>query len=195
MKTFKTIKKAFLFAFVGVLSLQTVNAQDLKLQPASSDLTVFGTSNVHDWEIEATEMQGTATLQVVDGKLEGIEKLSFIVAVEGLDSGKSGMDKNTYKALKSDDHKNIQYTLTSVKEITDKGNNQYTIATSGKLTITGVTKQVSLNFDAVLSGGKLTLKGKTGLKMTTFDVDPPTAMFGSIKTGDEVTIEYQVNYQ
>ena len=42
------------------------------------------------------------------------------------------------------------------------------------------------------SGDKITFSGEKELKMTDFNVTPPTAMFGAIKSGDDITIKYDV---
>jgi polyisoprenoid-binding protein YceI len=65
----------------------------------------------------------------------------------------------------------------------------------GNLTISGVTKQVQLTFKATVDGTKVTLTGETELKMTTYNVEPPTALLGTVKTGDALTIKYKVTYK
>ena len=65
------------------------------------------------------------------------------------------------------------------------------MTTSGYLTIAGTKKLIDLTFDAKVTGDKITLTGDHQTKMTDFKVDPPTAMFGTITTGDEVNIKFQ----
>jgi hypothetical protein len=35
-------------------------------------------------------------------------------------------------------------------------------------------------------------KGSKKIKMTDFNVEPPSFMFGSVKTGDEITVTFDV---
>lgn len=178
-----------------IAGLQTTAAQEKKVSLSESSLTVFGTSNVHDWDVKANEIQSSGVFVMEEGALKDIERLTLTIPTEGLKSGKSGMDKNTYKALNSDKHKNIVYRLTKVNKVTASGTNKYKVETSGSLAINGVTKTVSLTFDTTVNGNAVTLKGKTTFPMTQYDVKPPTALMGTIKTGDEVTIDFDVTYK
>lgn len=168
-------------------------AQDLKLNTASSKVTVDGTSNVHDWTVEAKAMNGR-----LDAQLESalkINQLTFTVEVEQLKSGKSGMDKNTYKALNSTKFKTIDFKMTKIQKITKISDNNYQLELLGDLTISGKTKTVVINSTAQVQGSKLVLNGKHKLNMTHYGVEPPKALMGTIKTGEEVTVNFKVLYQ
>lgn len=49
--------------------------------------------------------------------------------------------------------------------------------------------QVSYN---IHSPEKVAFMGEIKINMTEFNVDPPTALLGTIKTGEEITIKFQV---
>lgn len=191
MKTLKHLTVVFL----AIFGLTQVSAQELKLNNNSSSVTVFGTSNVHDWDVKAEKKSGAASVAIEDGKLSAINKLTFVVEVESLKSGKSGMDKNTYKALNSDKHKNITFTSTRVNSIAASGSNQYKVDMTGNLVINGTSKQIPLNVIATISGNTVALKGNYTINMNHYKVTPPTALMGTIKTGDTVKVEFEVKYQ
>ena len=186
--SFKKLLPVFL-----LVVLPNVQAQEAKVVLLESKVVVFGTSNVHDWTVEAKAMNGTANYTVESNVLKAIPKLNFSVEVEQLKSGKKGMDENTYKALKSKSFKTIDYALVKVNSITASGTN-YTIETSGDLTIAGVTKRVNIIFTAAISGKKMILTGKHKIDMTSFNVEPPKALMGTIKTGKDVTVDFKVTY-
>lgn len=190
MRTLKNIT----FFLIAVFSFQQIQAQEVKVSNANSKLTIFGTSNLHDWDMKAERVSGTATFKMEAAKLTGIDKLTFAVDVESLKSGKSGMDKNTYNALNSDKHKTINYTLSRVTKVTETGSNTYTIETTGNLRISGETKPVSIKFTAKTSGNSVTLSGKVPLNMTHYKIDPPRALMGTVRTGEEITIDFEVIY-
>lgn len=187
---YQTKKIVFVFFF---LLLQSIHAQEAKVVLSESKIIVFGTSNVHDWTVEAKTMNGSANYTLEANVLKAIPKLNFSVEVEQLKSGKKGMDENTYKALKSKSFKTIDYALVKVNSITASGTN-YTIETSGDLTIAGVIKRVNITFTGTVSGKKLTLSGKHKIDMTIFNVEPPKALMGTIKTGKEVVVDFRVTY-
>ncbi len=176
---------------VMVFSANTMVGQTFNVNSGASSLKVEGTSNIHDWELSAKELQGSIKVQMEDGQLVKLDQLQFAVVAESLKSGKGGMDKNTYKALDTDKHRRITYELSSVKNLDCTSKTSCKVTTNGVLTIAGTQKNVELIFDAKVAGDKITLSGDKKIKMTDFKVDPPTAMFGTITTGDDVNIKFQ----
>ena len=179
---------------VMVLAANPLAAQTFTLNNGASNLKVEGTSNIHDWELSANELQGSMKVQMEEGQLVQLDQLQFAVVAESLKSGKGGMDKNTYKALATDKHKRITYELTNVKNLDCTSKASCKITTNGVLTIAGTKQNVELVFDAKVTGDKITLKGTKKINMTDYKVDPPTAMFGTITTGDEVNIKFEAAY-
>tara|TARA_R100000935_G_scaffold10105_1_gene20146 strand:- start:1500 stop:2078 length:579 start_codon:yes stop_codon:yes gene_type:complete len=167
-----------------------VYAQSYKLDNKASSVLVDGTSNIHDWTINAENIGGVLTVNFDDGKLKEIEKLEFTVVAESLKSGKSAMDKNTYKALNTDKYKNITYTLEKVNSIEKVSGNNYKVKTTGCLTIAGVKNNINLNFDLNSNSSHLVLTGQYKINMTDYGVEAPTAMFGTIKTGENVVVKF-----
>lgn len=194
MDTLKIHFKNWFLLLMVIAPIYTVFGQDSKVVLAESKLDVNGTSNVHDWTIEAKAMSGKASVTLDAGDLKAIKSLDFSVEVEQLKSGKSGMDKNTFKALKSTSHKNISFKLVKVVKITTISDNNYTIETQGDLTIAGVTKRINQSFTVKLTGKKMVFTGKQKIDMTVYGVEPPKALMGTIKTGKDVTVDFKVTY-
>ena len=178
---------------VFFLTFNLISAQQFNLLNGESKLTVLGTSSLHDWHVTAENQSG----KIVFKNLETgeIEKCNVEIVAESLKSGKSSMDKNTYKALKTDSYKTISFQLVEVKETVNKDNDKFTVHTQGDLTIAGVKKRVSLDFTTTIADNKITLVGEKKFKMTDFKIDPPKAMFGTITTGDEVTIKFSTIFK
>lgn len=194
MKTLKiNLKKCFLF-IVLIFPVFHLFSQESKLVLAESKLKVIGTSNLHDWEIEAKAMNGKSILTIEAGNLKAIKSLDFAVEVEQLKSGKKGMDSNTFKALNSKTYKTINYKLISVTKITEVSQGNYTVETQGDLTISGDTKRITQIFTVKMVGKKAIFSGKTKIDMTVYGVKPPTALMGTIKTGKDVTVDFKVTY-
>ncbi|WP_067147755.1 YceI family protein [Pseudotamlana agarivorans] len=175
------------------LSVNLIQAQELKLVNSESSLTIYGTSSIHDWQEDAESQTG----KIVFSNLETgeIEALSIAIEAESLKSGKSGMDKNTYKALNTKKHKQITFQLTKVESVNAKGNGVYDLKTVGDLTIAGTKKSIALDFKLTVKGAMATLDGEKKIKMTQFNVDPPTAMLGAITTGDDLTIKFKTTFK
>lgn len=188
----KLNKYVFIYIVTAVLSVNLIQAQALKLVNESFSLKVLGTSSLHDWEVEAEEQKGTITL--ANAEAGEIGSLAIEVVAESLKSGKSSMDKNTYKALKTKEFKSIYFNLVEVKNVASKGNGVFAVQTVSDLTIAGAKKQIPLNFTMSVVGNKVKLEGETKFKMTEFKIDPPKALLGTITTGDDVTIKFVTNF-
>ncbi len=158
-------------------------------------MTISGTSTLHDWVSEVTQInfEGKVLADNQNMASINIEEVSLSIPVLGIKSTKGkGMDKKTYDALKSEEHANIECKLSdfSIKQT----GNSYTIDANGQLTIAGMTKTLSLNLTAQFTEhGTLLFKGRKALKMTDFNIKPPKALLGTLKTGDDITIDFTVS--
>ena len=154
----------------------------------NAKISIDGTSTLHDWTMTSNELSCDATFETnSNGNLLKLTSLAVSLPAESLKSEKTAMDKNAYKTLKTDVYKQIAFQLVSSR--TDaKG-----IHSTGKLTIAGTTKQVDLDVAyTVLPNGSLQCKGSKKLVMTDYNVEPPSFMFGSVTTGAEITISFDV---
>ncbi|AJR03736.1 YceI family protein [Siansivirga zeaxanthinifaciens] len=189
MRTYKTIflKKATLAVFILFINF-SVQAQEFILNNQESQLKIYGTSSLHDWHEDAEKQSGKIKFENLEsGK---IETLAIEVDAESLKSGKTAMDKNTYKALKTNDFKKIKFQLTSVKSLTSKGQGVYAVNAMGDLTVAGTKNNIPIDFNLSIKDGKVTIVGEKKIKMTDYKVDPPKALFGTITTGDDLTIKF-----
>ncbi|MBF8150778.1 YceI family protein [Winogradskyella sp. F6397] len=173
----------------SLFSFQVAFSQSFTLNNSSSVLEVHGTSSLHDWVLETEKQSGKIVITNAD-ELE-ISSLNITVEAESLKSGKSSMDKNTYKALNTDDHKTMNFTLSSVKQIEKLAGKSFKASVSGKMTISGVTKTISLDMSVKLEGNKVLLNGEKSFEMTDFGIDPPKALLGTIKTGNKIKIVFK----
>jgi len=180
------------FLIIALLSIAQWAIGQSQWQVVDAQMQIHGTSTLHDWTSNVNEVKGTATIEYANKELKAIKDVDITVAVKSIDSGKgSVMDNNTYNALMAEKYPNIEYTLTKVNAIT-KENSIYKVSTTGKLTIAGTTKAIDMDVQAtVLPDGKLQFEGSKKIDMTTFDVEPPTALLGTIKTGKEVEISFK----
>lgn len=195
MQSHNKYRQFSLQAVILVMALSllpaAISAQSYKLNNSEGELMVTGTSTLHDWEEVAEQKSGSITLDN-SGELPKINSLKFTVEAESLKSGKGAMDKNTYKALNTDDHKQIVYEMKQVKSISPVVStaNKYKVVATGSLTISGTTKIIDLPFTLTINDSKVLLEGKKPLKMTDFNIEPPKALLGTITTGDEIEIHY-----
>jgi polyisoprenoid-binding protein YceI len=179
-------------AILAVLTISVVSfsfAQTTYVMSNGAVLSVSGTSTLHDWEMKSEKGTGQAVITVENGTFKSIQSLSVNLAAETLKSGKNQMDGNAYKALKSDKNPQIKYVLKDIKSA--QGN---TWTATGDITIAGVTKTISMPVTVNQQGNVLEFTGSFSTKLTEFKIDPPTAMLGTIKTGNDVKLSFSAKF-
>jgi polyisoprenoid-binding protein YceI len=162
------------------------------------DLRLSGTSTLHKWTMNARTFTGEAQFVFKpgnDNQLTSLKSLTFSLVVQNLKSDEKKLDKNAYKALKTDRYKDIYYKLKSSKVIPQK-ENKYLIQAHGNLSIAGVTKEVTMDVYCVVNKDEtITCTGSDKLKMSDYQVKPPTFMLGAMKTGDAITLDFTLVYK
>ncbi|HEX6916033.1 MAG TPA: YceI family protein [Chitinophagaceae bacterium] len=188
----KTIKFLAVALVAIIVSLPFAIGQ-LKFGAANAFVEIKGTSTLHDWEMKSSAGKCDATLNMTGEKLTGISNLSFLLAAETLKSGTSGLDKNGYKALDTKKNPSISFNMTS-GTITAVDATTYQFKGMGNLTIGGTTRLTDLVATMKYSAAEkaFVVTGSKTIKMTDWKVTPPTVMFGTIKTGDKITIDFNL---
>lgn len=178
-----------------LLMAATVEAQEsFRLDHRNSEITVKGTSSVHDWEMKATAMSATIAVKNDESGVNEIVNVKFSMPTEKLTSDNNIMNKKSWDALKSDKHDKIMFDLTSVSGFSSNGST-FSGTAYGTLTIAGKTKAVSIPFSGNTgSNDVLLVSGEEKINMKEFNVSPPTAMLGTLKTGEEVTVDFKMNF-
>jgi polyisoprenoid-binding protein YceI len=163
----------------------------------NNDMKLSGTSTLHNWTMDAKTFTGNAQFVMSrenTKQIASIKSLDFALIVLNLKSGESGLDKNAYKALKTGQHKNIHYKLTSATIIPGEGN-KYLVKTQGTLKIAGVTKPVAIDVSCVVNSDEsITCTGSDEINMSDYQVKPPSFMFGAMKTGNAITLDFTLVY-
>jgi len=194
MNTYKKVSAKVLSVMIlFMLTVNLIQAQEFNLTNGESTLTILGTSSLHDWHIDAENQSGKISFKNVEASQ--IEKIAIDIVAESLKSGKSSMDKNTYKALKTNDHKNISFQLAEVKNVISKGNGAFAVTATGYLTIAGTKKLIPLDFAVNITKSSVKLTGEKKIKMTDFNIEPPKALMGTITTGNDITIKFSTVFK
>ena len=172
-----------LIAFAGA-GVSAAQSTELALGP-DSKLWIDGTSNKSDWTVTATDISGNLLLNE-DGYPS---QATVVVTAETIESNKSKiMDRLMYRALKVQAHPDITYTLTaSDPPMSDS------VMTTGEVRVAGVTRSASMHvLMESREDGTVRVVGSHPMKMTDHGMKPPTAMFGALHTGNEVTVHFDV---
>ncbi|MCH7403220.1 YceI family protein [Belliella kenyensis] len=188
--------KKFSFSIIHIMFLAAMMifhnstfAQTNYTIASGSTLKVSGTSTLHDWEMVSNTATGKAKFSLENGKVMNAKDLIVTMPAESIKSGKNGMDKNAYSALNTKTHKEVKFVL---KELVTLSSGFQAV---GDFTIAGVTQSAKFPVNYTVSGEKINFKGKYDCKLTDYKIDPPTALMGTVKTGNEVSIHFDISFQ
>lgn len=183
--------KAIKFLLVPALSLITVfsvQAQPFNLK--TYQLTVKGTSSLHDWVSSVEKMECTGSLSMSDESLTSLSDVVVKIPVKAIKSTKGKMmDSKTWEAFDHEKNPSITFKLTQAR-IDASG--EFALA-SGILIMAGASRPIELKLNyKILPNGDLKVTGSHTLKMSDFKMEAPTAMMGTIKVGDEVAVAFEL---
>lgn len=189
MKRLFNLEKGILLLFFIATSTFGFAQKTLTLD-AKPQLKISGTSSLHDWDMVSDKATGKLVATVEGNKLAAITSLVVEMPAESIKSGKGGMDKNAYKALKTNQFKTVKFDLKSSTKNAD-GTWNFT----GTFAIAGATKSVTLKIKETTTGGQSVFEGSYSFKLTDYKITPPTALMGTVKTGDDVKISFTLKFK
>ena len=156
-------------------------------------VTIHGTMSSHNW----VETIGKVTGDMVAGRRVGggadVKSIRIVMDVRSIRSDMGTvMDNRTYKALKADADPQITFLLDAPVIILPFRRGEKPIALLGHLTLAGVTRPVALLVDYFeVTSDSMRFEGRQMIKMTDFGVKPPSALFGTLRAGSDITIYFK----
>lgn len=154
-------------------------------------MTVFGDSNVREWTMDVTQINGSVTADASTEGLPSIHSVTVEVPVENMTSEKDRLQRHAHEALHKEDYPTITFSTSDV-EVSSTPSDSFSVVANGDLTIKGKTNSVELTAKGIQnSDGTLAVNGEYGLKLSTYDVERPSLMFGAIKVDDPVRVGFE----
>ena len=193
-KSLTSLALTALLTVAGSLHAQSVR---LAVSPESK-LWIEGGSNLHDWSCKASSIE--AAIEVDESFVKtttvastSLKKVQVKVPVRNLKCGNGKMDNNLYKALKADDAPEISYILATFDVVPGAEKDSFTVKAVGALTVAGTEKTVNMDVTAArLPDGGVRAEGALALLMTDFGVKPPTALLGTLRTDNKITVKFSL---
>lgn len=200
MRTQRNLLIAAIAALTLLAPVARAAAPELVALPGAK-LWLEGTSTIHEYKSDATKLQITvkgnvarwpadkAGVEAIDALIRagGVSTVDVVVPVTGLKSGKDGLDKNMYKALKAAQNPDIKFHLAGYQV---PGESAARIDAKGMLTIAGVEHDIPISVTATREGENLRLRGTVPLLMSQYGIKPPTMMMGTLKVADAVKVSF-----
>ena len=179
------------------VGLLPVKAQTWKLDPKTPvKVEIAGTSSLHDWTVTTSGVQKVPSKLVLGPEqLDEIKEFGFKVPVDSMEGGRgSSMDNKIFDAFKSSTNPFVEYQQVTPASISKAADGKYTITSQGKLSMAGKEKSITVVCTGTVADNALLISGNHKIKMSEFDMVPPSAMFGQIKTHDDVVVNFELRY-
>lgn len=152
------------------------------------EFTVSGTSTVRNWTCTAQGMiavtPGTAATPA-PGFATGVQAATVTVPLKAFRCPNDEMTQHLNEAMHADKFPEIVYRL----EKYDVAGTQ--AQATGTMTITGVSKPVTVPVTLTPSDKGVQVEGNTRLDFATFNIEPPTVFLGMLKVGPQVRIAFK----
>lgn len=184
------MKRILIAAIALLVFVAGVAAADRFTPTRGSFVRIEGTSTLHDWTMEGTTIDGTIAAPPVEQWKNDASNVTVAIPVTSIRSEHAKMDKLMAEALKADANPAIRYELTHAN--LTESSPALRLETRGKLTIAGVTRDVAMQVNGTREpGGTYVLTGQLPIRMSDYGIKPPTAMMGTIKTGNDVKVTFR----
>lgn len=168
----------------------TLNGQEKYVLTSEQELYVLGTSTMHNWEMVTSSAKGEGVFTLKDGRLSQVKNFKVQFRGEDLESGRGIMNRNTRRALEVDNHPLIIFKLIEYARNEDGSEIAY-----GDFTAAGVTRKLMFNVSSQVKEGNLHITGEASFKLTDFNIEPPVALAGTLRTGDAVSLEFMLVFE
>ncbi|MEP7196865.1 MAG: YceI family protein [Saprospiraceae bacterium] len=188
---YKLITVLLLINLFSYLSAQ--NSYSLK----SHSIHIYGTSTIHDWIVNGDNVSAKGLISMEGNQLKEIKSMNFSVEAKDLKSDKKskGMDEKIYDAMKAKLFPSISFQLIEVISYPNASNDNK-LSAKGKFNIAGTSRDENIIVQTkVNSDGTILFNGTKKIQMTDYNIKPPSAMLGTINTGNEVTVKFEIVMQ
>ena len=186
----------FLIVSCIILSMfvfAAVHAQTSYQISSPSKVLISGTSTLSDWVVKSEGLSGEMTFTPSGEKAQkgafqaGIVRHGqAVLEVSTIRSEKGEtMDNKIYNALRNDAYPRITFVLTDPISLSNASRKA---TATGTVQIAGVTRPMTFELEVDPVENVFHFYGSRSLKWTEFGIEPPTAMFGQIVTGDDISV-------
>jgi polyisoprenoid-binding protein YceI len=180
--------KVIFVIFVIILLNTFANAQKtaptkIYCDRANSSITYSMNHPLHSWTGESKDL---SSVIITDENREIISQVAVSVKISTFDSKNANRDSHTMEVTDAIKYPSITFNSKSVKQ---EGNK---ISVEGTLSFHGVNKDIAFIAEKSGDKNKIHVTGGFEIKMTDFNIDPPSLM--GLATDDEFKITFKVAY-
>ncbi len=139
---------------------------------------------LHEWSGECKEVN---SIILTDEDRSTIFQVAVSARLSSFDSKNANRDSHMMEVTEAIKYPNVTY----VSSLVTIDGSDFT--SSGNITFHGISQPVAMHGKITKDGNKLTFTGNFNLKLTQFNIDPPSLM--GISTDDDFKLEFKAVYQ
>lgn len=175
-----SLKFSHLFLGISLIASAAL-AQDLTFKEGfvQAHTSVLGDSDINP---KSSSINSRLIYDSAPESLKGDISLELL----SLKSENEKRDEHMYEALKAKENKEARFHLQSVQ----KRDDGYHLI--GTLTLNNITKPIDSKAQIADENHNVSLKGEFHIKMTDFNIEPPTLLFLSVR--DDVDVNYDLHF-
>ena len=166
----------------------------------NSEIVILGTSNVTDYSCKLFDLSNNSCIKIsstIYGKKIKLENAIITLDANGFNCDNELITRDFYKAIKGDEFPKIMvqfHEFTLVNEVADSPT-QENVPYQLSINLAGETNNYSSKLKSLeVTQDQLTISGRVDLLMTDFNIVPPSALFGTIKTSNEISIDFLITF-
>lgn len=185
---------AWLIAILAIsFPLPSSGQAKAKLILPESKVSVRGTSSMHDWEVAVEKYEVEFLLKNTDNGKISISNIKASFSGASVTSDNSIMTGKARDALKVKEHPEIVFISDGAENVV-RNEGKISGTMIGKLSLAGVSKSIDIVFTGNIKGDSIHISGSEEVNMADYGIKPPTALLGTLKTGEMVTIDLQLSF-
>ena len=190
-------------AVLGMTGVPTASAQSSHKRltvHSKSQFWIQGKATTHSFTCQVETVDGTAQLPAAQNSIPKETKdeqttVNVSVPVRSFDCGNRVMTKDLKETLKMETHPNIRFELIDARVGTpvDTSKQWRPVEVLGALTVAGTKRVTSLSaLGRAIDENRFRIRGCHPLRMTHFNIEPPTKAFGLIKVKDRIEVQFDL---
>jgi polyisoprenoid-binding protein YceI len=174
-------------------NINVLSQQSVRILPADSKIIITGTSNLHDWEEKVVKFDIAVAIKFEKNEIVGFDQVHFNCKSESITSDHAIMTGKTMEAIRAEEYPDIVFNMVVIDKL-NSVDSKFSGALTGDLKLAGVTKRISVAFTGSYENNRIIINARKVLNLSEFKITPPTALMGTLKTGENVVVSFQLQF-
>jgi hypothetical protein len=185
-----------LLGALGLLLAPHTAAQAQYTVRPASQFWIDGTSTVNSFTCAASDVVGFGSVdEAAMGASQQVDfRAEVVIPVRAFDCGVRQMNRDMYEALKGRAHPAVRFALRRAELLASDGRSEWTpVRVWGTITLAGEERPVTVTARGQrLADGRVRIQGRHALRMTDFNIEPPTGLLGLVRAHDDIVVRFDL---